>query len=239
MNRTDRLYAIVEELRAAAPRSRTVAQLAERFEVTSRTMHRDLLALQEAGVPCWSQPGPGGGYTIDPAMTLPPINLTTTEALAIAVSLVHSESHPFAASARSALHKITAALSKDTAAEMRRMASRIRSVPSTTAVDVRVVLEEAIASQRMIRISYSDRHGVATEREVEPHSFLSGRGTWYLLGWCRLRQAGRGFRLDRVQAAHLSDEPVTLRSFADIAGDLATIATIPTVLHDLIPESET
>ena len=66
MNRTDRLYAIVEELRAAAPRSRTVAQLAERFEVTSRTMHRDLLALQTAGVPCWSQPGPGGGYTIDP-----------------------------------------------------------------------------------------------------------------------------------------------------------------------------
>ncbi len=236
MNRTDRLYAIVEELRAVAPGPRTVAALAERFEVTERTIHRDLLALQEAGVPLWSQPGPGGGYFIDPAMSLPPINLTTTEALAIVVALVHSESHPFATSARTALHKITIALQKDNAEEVRRIASRMRSVPVDGNHDVRAVIEAAISLQRVVRIAYDDRGGVTTTRDVEPHSFLSGRGTWYLLGWCRLRVAGRGFRLDRIRRAELLEEEVVPRDFADIAGDLIDIATVPSVLSGLVPE---
>ena len=61
MNRTDRLYALVEELRASAPRARSAQRLAERFEVGVRTIQRDILALQEAGVPIWATPGPGGG----------------------------------------------------------------------------------------------------------------------------------------------------------------------------------
>ena len=61
MNRTDRLYALVEELRARAPRLVRANDLDKRFEVTTRTIERDLLALQEAGVPIWAQPGPGGG----------------------------------------------------------------------------------------------------------------------------------------------------------------------------------
>ena len=76
MNRTDRLDALVEELRAVSPRPRTSSQPAARFEVSVRTIEPDLLALQEAGVPIWAQPGPGGGYTLDAARTLPPVNLT-------------------------------------------------------------------------------------------------------------------------------------------------------------------
>jgi predicted DNA-binding transcriptional regulator YafY len=213
-----------------------VASLAERFEVTERTIHRDLLALQEAGVPLWSQPGPGGGYFIDAAMSLPPINFTTNEALAIAVALVHSESHPFAASGRTALQKITVALQKDNAEEVRRVASRIRSVPVSSATGVRAALEAAVSTQRVVRISYADRRGTTTERDVEPHSFLSGRGTWYLLGWCRLRSAGRGFRLDRIVTAELLDEEAPLRDFAEIAGDLIDIATVPSILEGFVPE---
>jgi predicted DNA-binding transcriptional regulator YafY len=56
MNRTDRLYALVEELRASAPRARSAQRLAERFEVGVRTIQRDILALQEAGVPIWATP---------------------------------------------------------------------------------------------------------------------------------------------------------------------------------------
>jgi len=62
MNRTDRLYALVEELRARAPRTMRAAELATQFEVSTRTIERDLLALQEAGVPIWVRPGPGGGF---------------------------------------------------------------------------------------------------------------------------------------------------------------------------------
>ena len=62
MNRTDRLYALVEELRAVSPRPRSARWLAARFEVSSRTVERDIAALQEAGVPIWAEPGRTGGY---------------------------------------------------------------------------------------------------------------------------------------------------------------------------------
>ena len=78
MNRTDRLYALVEELRASAPSSRTAKEMAARFEVSTRTVERDILALQEAGVPIRGAAGRRGGYFIDPQGTLPdllPYNL--------------------------------------------------------------------------------------------------------------------------------------------------------------------
>ncbi|MGH9288659.1 MAG: helix-turn-helix transcriptional regulator [Acidimicrobiales bacterium] len=75
MNRTDRLYALVDELRAVAPRARTARQMAARFEVSVRTIERDLGALQQAGVPIYATPGPGGGYAVDRDHTLPPCEL--------------------------------------------------------------------------------------------------------------------------------------------------------------------
>ena len=61
MNRTDRLYAIVEELRAVSPRPRSASWLADRFEVSRRTIERDISALQQTGVPVWAEPGRTGG----------------------------------------------------------------------------------------------------------------------------------------------------------------------------------
>src|ERR687891_466534 len=87
MNRVDRLYAVVEELRAAGPRGRNARRLAERFEVSVRTIERDILALQEAGVPISSQVGRRGGYLLDRSMTLPPLNFTPAEAVATAIGL--------------------------------------------------------------------------------------------------------------------------------------------------------
>ena len=67
MNRTDRLYALVEQLRATAPRASSAHRLAERFEVAVRTIQRDILALQQAGVPIWATPGPGAATASTPA----------------------------------------------------------------------------------------------------------------------------------------------------------------------------
>ena len=106
MNRTDRLYALVEDLRARAPRPMRAAELAARFEVSTRTIERDLLALQEAGVPIWAQPGTGGGYSLNPATTLPPLNLTPEEAVALATALAAMPAMPFAAAGKSALGKL-------------------------------------------------------------------------------------------------------------------------------------
>lgn len=65
---------------------------------------------------------------------------------------------------------------------------------------------ESVAARQVVRLSYIDRNGVVTEREVEPVIFLAAAQDWYLIGWCRLREAPRLFRLARIRTAYLLDE---------------------------------
>jgi predicted DNA-binding transcriptional regulator YafY len=76
VNRTERLYAIAEELRRAGRPGRTAGGLAGRFEVSVRTIKRDVSALLQAGLPIWARPGAGGGYVLDASASLPPVNFT-------------------------------------------------------------------------------------------------------------------------------------------------------------------
>src|SRR4051794_26726322 len=106
MNRTDRLYAMVEELRAVAPRPRSARWLARRFEVCTRTVERDTDARQQSGVPVYAEPGRGGGYTVDRTRTLPPLNVSSSEAVAMALALRRLAGTPFEEAARGALRKL-------------------------------------------------------------------------------------------------------------------------------------
>jgi len=128
VNRTDRLYALVEELRAVAPRPRSARQLAWKYEVSTRTIERDILALQGAGAPIYAHTGRHGGYVIDKALTLPPVNFTAAEMVAIAVSLTGAEGTPFAFAARSALRKMLAAAPAGQMAEAAQLMDRIRLI---------------------------------------------------------------------------------------------------------------
>ena len=73
MNRTERLHALTESLRRAGTRGRTADGLAEEFAVTSRTIKRDLAALEAGGLPVWGRTGPGGGYGLGQGSSLPPV----------------------------------------------------------------------------------------------------------------------------------------------------------------------
>lgn len=221
MNRTDRLYALVEELRAHAPRKVRAADLAERFEVTTRTIERDLLALQEAGVPIWAQPGPGGGYGLNVDTTLPPLNLTPAEAAAIATALAATRAMPFAEAGHSALRKLAgvmAAAPKDTASKL---VSQIRVArgPDGPVTSVSETIQQALLDSVAIEISYHDGQGQETRRIVEPAGLFGTRSGWYLAGWCRLRRGPRAFRLDRIAEVTLTDETVA-RSFDDVLPNL-------------------
>lgn len=207
MNRTDRLYALVEELRAAAPRHRSTTWLAERFEVSTRTIERDLSALQQAGVPIYATPGRRGGYAIDVQHTLPPLNLTAAEVAAVATALAVDSSTPFTHAGRSALQKILAVLHQVDADGARELAARIRLFGHDGAGPrPPAVVEHAIVQRRVLQLDYVDRHDVVTERVVEPVAVLGVRPNWYLWGWCRLRDAPRSFRLDRIRGAVMTDE---------------------------------
>jgi predicted DNA-binding transcriptional regulator YafY len=228
VNRTDRLYAIAEVLRATAPRARTARQLADRFEVSARTIERDISALQQSGVPIWATPGPGGGYSVDPEMTLPPLNFTADEATAIAVALAASGPIPFGDAARAALRKLVAAMSTTNREGARELVGRIhllqqRGQLETTPV-VRAV-ETAVTQRKVLELDYVDRSGQRTEqRLVEPYGLAGGQDHWYLMAWCRMRDGGRTFRLDRIQGARVTSEPAPERQLHEVAGDIAAFA---------------
>jgi len=208
VRRTDRLYALVEELRARAPRPVTRTRLAERFEVSSRTIERDVLALQEAGVPIWTQRGRAGGYAIEPTWSLPPLNFDATEALAVIAALAAARSMPFADAGRRAELKILASMQADAAATARELAGRLRLGSFGAAVQRQVLtaVETAVVGRRVVELEYRDREGGATTRQVEAHGLHLGSRGSYLLGWCRLRDAGRAFRLDRIESVRTTDE---------------------------------
>ncbi|MFI7632786.1 helix-turn-helix transcriptional regulator [Nonomuraea sp. NPDC049400] len=238
MNRTERLYALVDELRAIAPRPRTVGWLAARFAVSRRTVQRDLQALMETGVPVRNAAGRHGGWFVDRDGTLPPINLTAAEALAVAAALAGAEDGtPFSAAGPAAMRKLAAALGESAAAEVRALTGRIHILPARTAPDVLDAVEQAVARQQVAWIRYADSAGRTSEREVEPSGLLAAAGDWYLLGWCRSRSAGRGFRLDRIRAAELRDEPCVPRPIAALDHGLAQRARHAETLRSLSDSS--
>lgn len=217
MNRTDRLYALVEELRALAPRPRSASWLAARFEVSTRTIERDIAALQQSGTPIYAETGRAGGYVLDRARSLPPLNVTPHEAVAVAAGLHALSDTPFAEAARSALHKVLAVMPERDVVATRELAARVQLIaPQTQPGRVPRTIQEALTARRVLSLDYADRDGVSSRRLVEPLGFLGGTH-WYLLGWCRLRSAVRGFRLDRIQAAEATDEPAPIRDI-DLAG---------------------
>jgi predicted DNA-binding transcriptional regulator YafY len=207
VNRTDRLYALVEELRAVAPRPRSARWLAGRFEVSVRTVERDISALQQTGVPIYAEPGRRGGYCLDKARTLPPVNLTAGEAVAMALALHRLDGTPFQVAAASGLRKLLAAMQTDDAAAARELAGRVHLVGRVgPAPRVPRLIADALPARRGRRIRYGDRAGVATVRDIEPLGYVGGPTHWYLVAWCRLRRSIRAFRTDRIVGATVTAE---------------------------------
>ena len=205
MDRASRLHALTEELRRAGDRGRTAGQLATRLEVTTRTVKRDIATLQAAGVPVWARSGPGGGYGISGRPTLPPVNFTPAQAVAVASALqAAGDTAPFAADGRAALAKLLDVMDPGSRAEVEALGARVwirgdRSVEA--GATVRRVVEEGLRRNLAISLHYRDGEGNDSERVVEPHLLVHTSGSWFLVAWCRTRGAVRWFRLDRIATA--------------------------------------
>jgi predicted DNA-binding transcriptional regulator YafY len=232
VNRTDRLYAIVEELRALSPRPRSARQLADRYEVSVRTIERDIGALQQAGVPIYAEAGRRGGYALDRTMTLPPLNFTAAEAAAIAIALARATDVPYSREARTALNKVMAAMSGEASDGARTLSGKVRLLlPERDESQPRpaAVIEEAVQHSWVLALEYVDVQGRRTHREVEPVLFVGGRQAWYLIGWCRLRADARAFRLDRIAAARITGEQGPDHDVEKFAGLVPKNLRIPLV----------
>jgi predicted DNA-binding transcriptional regulator YafY len=205
--------------------------------VSTRTVQRDLQVLMEAGVPVRTAPGRGGGWSIDPDMTLPPIRFTADEASALAVALAAADtSAPYAGAARTAAQKITASMTGPASAAVQKLAARIVTVPSPSDSTVRTAVEQALTTNTVLRLSYIDAAGRESDRVVEPAGLLTADGRWYLIAWCRTRQAGRGFRLDRITAAAPTTEQAQPHDLTELLRDSAAADAVrPTTLAPLTP----
>jgi len=101
-------------------------------------------------------------------------------------------------------------------------AAEAAAVPGTgqAGTAVPLAIQEAVIARHVLVLDYRDRHDVVTVREVEPVAFAGMRNQWYLLAWCRLRDSGRAFRVDRILAAADTGEPAPHRSYRDVEVDI-------------------
>ncbi|MCA9619858.1 MAG: WYL domain-containing protein [Myxococcales bacterium] len=221
MNRTDRLFAIHSALQTAGSRGRTAAWLAERFEVSTRTIKRDVAALVQSGVPVLSQDGRGGGYQLARQVALAPVSFTSAEATAVAIALASEPQLPFAADGEAALQKLLGAMSVEQRGRAAEVAGRVwmRRDPEERRSKSARVLDEGLRTQVVVHIDYTDGEGKTTSRRpIEPMAFARTRHHWHVLAYCHQRKAGRWFRLDRVRSARLTRTPVAPRELAATLG---------------------
>jgi predicted DNA-binding transcriptional regulator YafY len=228
MNRTDRLYAIREELRRAGSAGRTAEHLAEHLEVSVRTIKRDISTLQQGGFPVWARPGPGGGYAVDAAATLPPVNFTDAEVSGLAAAVAAHRGQPFDGHARAALTKVLSVMDSAGKERSNLLGSRVWIDHTDTPGDAqtRRAVERALHERRVLSMRYRNKHGKETTRRVDPVFLAHTHGRWHLVAHCRTRDAIRWFRLDHIIAARCTAEAAKAISVESIGTPPSTAKAI-------------
>lgn len=198
MRRADRLFQIVQYLRGG--RLLTAAKLAERLEVSERTIYRDIADLQSTGVPIDGEAGIG--YIMRSGYDLPPLMFTRDEIVALVAGIRMVKSWggvSMARAAAEALVKIELVLPD---AERARVAdTRIFAPPVELTDEVRALIdlvEKAISNHDILGFGYTDQHGHRTARRVHPLGLWFWGKVWTLVSWCEAREDFRMFRLDRT-----------------------------------------
>src|SRR4051812_8801846 len=147
-----------------------------------------------------------------PAATLPPVALTPEEAAAIAVALAAQPDGPYSDAGRGALEKVLGVLEPDAGRRAQLLATSLWvSAEAGRCAEIRSVVERAVARHRVLVLHYRDGKGQASRREVEPHLLARSSDHWFLVAWCRERQAPRWFREDRIESVELTPETAPRR----------------------------
>jgi predicted DNA-binding transcriptional regulator YafY len=219
MNRTDRLVAMVMFLQGR--RLVKADELAEHFEISVRTVYRDMSALGEAGVPIAGEAGVG--YSLVKGYHLPPVMLTADEASALFVGaemVKHFTDASLGVPMSAALDKLRAVLPVDRQEHVARLARQTvimgrggNQQPDPAAQPWLRHVQRGVVNRRVLLLQYRGRERrEETARAVEPLGVVFYGGTWYLVAWCRLRQDFRQFRIDRIRELTVSEEQFEHRS---------------------------
>ena len=196
--------------------------LANELGVTTRTIRRYVVTLQDMGIPVEPAAGRTGGYWLRPGFRMPPLMFSAEEAIGLAVALLNtrtSNSATLPTPVANALGKIERVLPRELADQIATIRDGFRMAenpwPESDAFPDPMVLatliQGAMTHQRCW-IRYGRADGDQTAREVEPYGVLAHYGRWYMHGWCHLRKGPRTFRVDRVRRIdllpHRFDPPI-------------------------------
>lgn len=213
MNRTDRLFAILLHIQSNA--HVRAEDLAARFDITKRTVYRDISALMEADVPVIGKAGEG--YSIEEGYFLPPVSFTKDEALLLILGADAVGQHfdaQYKKAALSAENKIHASLSKELKKEVAYLKSYISFFSGLQnekgkLSDAMQKIRRAIMEKKSLAFRYFKRYSDTTEpmvREVDPYALMNFYGNWTMSGYDHLREDLRMFRLDRMEAVMVTSK---------------------------------
>ncbi|MCB2135953.1 MAG: YafY family transcriptional regulator [Rhodobacteraceae bacterium] len=202
MRRADRLFQIVQYLRGG--RLLTARTLAERLEVSERTVYRDVADLIGSGVPIDGEAGIG--YLMRSGYDLPPLMFSRAEinALVAGARMVRSfGGADMALAAEEALTKIEAVLPEALRASATSVTIDAHDAGALSTADRAMIdrIDRATAGHVKLTLAYRDAEGQPTERTVRPLGLWFWGKVWTLIAWCELRQDFRMFRIDRIAAA--------------------------------------
>jgi predicted DNA-binding transcriptional regulator YafY len=179
-------------------------ELADRLEVSGRTIRRDVERLRRLGYPVDSLTGPAGGYRLRAGSAMPPLLLDDDEAIAIAVGLrtaARASVTGIEETAVRALVKLEHILPAHLRGRVAALSSATFTLPvGGPTVDPQhlTLIATACRDSERVRFAYQSRDGTQSRREVEPHSLVNYGRRWYLLAWDRGRDDWRTFRIDRL-----------------------------------------
>jgi predicted DNA-binding transcriptional regulator YafY len=189
------------------PREWTGTELAERLDVTTRTVRNDVDRLRDLGYPVHATRGAAGGYRLGAGAALPPLLLDDEEAVAVAVGLRSGASGSVAGieeSSLRALAKLEQVLPSRLRHRLNALQAYTVAVPANTggprvAHDVLTALVAACRDHERLRFDYQAHDGSRSRRNVEPYRLVNWGRRWYLVAWDTDRADWRTYRVDRVE----------------------------------------
>ena len=221
-NRLSRLTAILTQLQTK--RLTTATSLASKFNVSVRTIYRDIKALDEAGVPIVTEDGKG--YTLMEGYRIPPVMFSESQANALILAeqlVLKNKDASFIKDYTEAIDKIKAVLRQSEKDKANLLSDRTRfeqNINRDRNSNNISQLQSALTNFYLTKIEYTNEQNELTGRTIEPFALLSTNENWLLIAWCRLRNEFRYFRLDRITKIEVLTEKfeqhkMTLQEYFD------------------------
>ena len=224
--RLSRLTAILTQLQSK--RILTAREIAEKHNVSIRTVYRDIRTLENSGIPIVTEEGKG--YSLMQGFNLPPVMFTEKEANALitAEQLIRkNKDKSFTEEYQNAVLKIKSVLRHSQKGKIEFLSDRIAfrtNNKNQKTSDYLMILQSTIANFNLVEIEYTSLQDEKTKRTIEPFALYSTQENWLLIAICQLRQDFRVFRLDRIQKLTVQNqqfEPqkMTLQEYFEICSE--------------------